>query len=116
MISFTWQEELSRRRCYSMLDSRETFQLIGVLSFKEFRDPQYRWNLFVLLCRSSRGNYVLAKEMHQFPGDSWDEPLGCDSFYSLDLIDLTQEEADECLSGIQEPLKDLPFQRPPLYV
>ena len=116
MISFTWQEELSRRRCYSMLDSRETFRLIGTLSFKEFEDPHYRWNLFVLLCRSSRGNYVLAKEMHQFPGDCRDEPISRDSFYSLDLIDLTQEEADECLSDIQEPLKDRPFRKPPLLI
>ena len=116
MISFTWREELFRGRTYSMLDSRETFQFIGVLSTKHYEDPQYRWKLFVILCRSSRGNYVLAKEMHQFPGDGWDETVSRDTFFSLTLIDLTQEEADECLAGLKQIVKDRPFQKPPLFI
>ena len=116
MIAFTWQEELARRRTYSMLDSPETFQFIGVLSSKRFQDAQYRWVQFNMLCLSSRGNYVLAKETHQFPGDCWDESTSRDTFYSLDLIDLTPEETVECMTSLQDPLEDRPFQRPPLFI
>ena len=89
MLQSTWREELARKRIYSRLDSRETFQFIGVLGSKRFEDPQYRWKSFTMLCRSSRGNYVLTKETHQFPGDCRDESTSLDTFYGLDLIDLT---------------------------
>lgn len=116
MIPLSEWEELARRRVYSRLESRETFKLIGVVSFKEFSDSMYRWQLFSLLCLSSRGGYVLAKEMHEFPGESWSGTIGEDTFNSLDLIDLTQEEADQYRLLVKQPLENTEFQKPPLYV
>lgn len=114
MIPLSWNEELSRKRVYSILDSPETFKVIGIVDSKQYQDPQYRWQLFVFLCQSSRGNYVLAKEMHQFPGDCWSESFSKDSFFSLDLIDLSQEEADQYRFLCKQILNNQQFQKPPL--
>ena len=117
MIPFSWQEELRRKRVYDRLGSRETFKVIGVVSSREFSDPMYRWQSFSMLCLSSQGGYVLAMEMHQFPNEGcWSESFSEDSFYSLDLIDLTQEEADRFRLLIKQPWENTKFLKPPLYV
>ncbi len=116
MIPLTWREELSRRRVYDRLESREMFRVIGVVSSKDSSDSSYQWSLFVFLCVSSSGGYVLAKETHQFPADSsCSYPYGEDSFYGLDLIDLTQEEADQYRFLLKQTWEDSSFRKPPLF-
>ena len=115
MIPLSSWEELSRRRTYSILDSTETFRVLGLVGSKDFADPQYHWQLFTFLCVSSRGGYVLAKEMHQFPESWWNsEPCSRDTFFSLDLIDLNQEEAGQYRLILKQTYENPQFQKPPL--
>ena len=117
MIPLTWREELSRRRVYDRLESRETFRVIGVVSSRDFSDSCCQWTVFEFLCASSFGGYVLAKETHQFPADSsFSCPFGEDSFYGLDLIDLTQEEADQYRFLLKQTWEDSSFRKPPLFM
>ena len=116
MIPLTWREEISRVRVYDRLNSREMFRVIGIVSSKDFSDSFYQWTLFEFLCVSSSGGYVLAKETHQFAADSsstWS--YGDDSFYGMDLIDLTQEEADQYRFILKQTWKDETFRKPPLF-
>ena len=116
MLPLTWREELSRRRVYDRLNSRETFRVIGVVSSKDYTDSQEQSTLFEFLCVSSSGGYVLAKEMHVFPADSsYSGSYGEDSFYGLDLIDLTQEEADQYRFILKQTWNDTQFRKPPLF-
>ena len=117
MVPLTWREELSRVRVYDRLKSSETFRIIGVVSSRDFSDSLYQWSLFVFLCVSSSGGYVLAKGTHQFDADSgslWS--YDDDSFYGLDLIDLTQEEADQYRFILKQTWNDGSFRKPPLFV
>ena len=117
MIPLTQWEELARRRVYDRLKSRETFRVIGIVSSKDFSDSVYQWSVFVFLCASSSGGYVLAKETHQFPADSSSMcSYGEDSLYGLDLIDLTQEEADQYRFLLKQTRQDEDFRKPPLFV
>ena len=116
MIPLDSWEKLSRTRVYDRLNSRETFRVIGVVSSKEFSDSLYQWSVFEFLCVSSSGGYVLARETHQFEADSSSSvPYGEDSFYGLDLIDLTQEEADQYRFLLKQTWEDESFCKPPLF-
>ena len=102
-------------RVYDRLNSDEMFRVIGVVSSKDYSDSLYQWSLFVFLCVSSSGGYVLAKETHQFMADSdslWS--YGEDSLFGLDLIDLTQEEADQYRFILKQTYENPQFQKPPL--
>ena len=114
MIPFSWREELSRKRVYDRLGSSETFKVIGFVGNKIFSDSQESNELFTFLCLSSKGNYVLVKEMHQFPESCWDMSCSDETLYSVDVIDLTQEEADQYRFLLKQTYKDQPFQKPPL--
>lgn len=116
MIPLSQFEELSRKRIYDTMRSQETFRIIGPLGFKSFSDPQYRWEVYRYLCLSSEYGYVLAIETHQFPGDCWSESVSADSFCWLELVDLTQEEADQYRFILQRTFQNQSFQKPPLAV
>ena len=116
MIPLSEWEVFARKRVYSRLDSRETFKPVGIVSYRSFSDSQYSWDLFSFLCLSSNGNYVLAQEMHQLPKDCQSIPFGKDTFYSLDVVDLSQEEADQYRFLIKEPLTGQQYCKPPLFV
>ncbi len=115
MIPLSEWEELARERVYDRLESRETFKPIGIVRSKSFSDSQFRWEQFVFLCLSSQGNYVLAKETHQFPEGRTSIPFGKDSFFSIDVIDLSQEEADQYRFLIRTPLPNQRYRKPPLF-
>ena len=110
----SWEEH-QRKRIYDVLNSKETFQIIGLVNSSDFADPQYHWQIFRFLCRSSSGGFVLAIEMHQFPESWWgSEPCSKDTFFSCDLIDLTQEEADQYRFVLKQTFDNPQFIRPPL--
>ena len=116
MIPLSQSEEASRARVYERLRSKETFRIIGLVSINRFSDPQYRWEIYRYLCYSSEHGYVHARETHQFPGEGWSEPAGNDTFFSLYLVDLTQEEADQYRFILQKTFQNQPFRKPPLTV
>ena len=116
MIPLSQSEEASRARVYERMRSKETFRVIGLVGINSFSDPLYRWEVYRYLCFSSEYGYVQAKETHQFPGDCWSEPAGPDSFFSFNLVDLTQEEADQYRFILRKAFTDQPFRKPPLAV
>ena len=116
MIPLSQSEEIARARVYERMRSKETFRIIGLVGINSFSDPQYHWEVYSYLCLSSENGYVQAREVHQFPGDNWNEPVSSDTFFSLQLVDLTQEEADQYRFILQKTFQDQPFRKPPLAV
>ena len=116
MIPLSQSEEASRTRVYERMCSKEILRIIDLVGINRFSDPRYRWEIYRYLCFTSEHGYVQVRETHQFPGDVWSEPAGSDSFFSLFLVDLTQEEADQYRFILQKTFQDQPFRKPPLTV